>query len=150
MKTQTTIEATILSNIEASKEIQKNIKALKYYDSDQFLTDAYRYIEAIKEGRIICSIGSVSKSGMSRTIKFLAPEQNKSDNKHFSYLNFYCLFRALGFKESRSRDHYFTINGCGMDMIFHTNYTIINRLKSLGFMEDSICQYLAQQTPPVI
>ena len=45
---------------------------------------------------------------------------------------------------------YFTIGGCGMDMIFHTNYTIIHRLYKLGFMTKKECEKLCQMTPSII
>lgn len=144
MKNATTISANIL----ADKDIQKNISKLRYYSADQFAADAVRYIAAIKSRRMICNIGSVSSSGMSRTIKFLAPEKN-TKLKNYSYLNFFCMFKALGYTESRSKDHYFTISGCGMDMIFHTNYTIIHRLHRLGFISKTECSRLAQETPTV-
>ena len=55
-------------------------------EESTFIDHALRYIKAIKEARMICSIGSVSKSGMSRNIKFL--EMSKGENRHFLY-NFY-------------------------------------------------------------
>jgi hypothetical protein len=60
------------------------------------------------------------------------------------------LFTILGFTKSRSNDFYFSIGGCGMDMIFHTNYTIIHRLHRLGFINKKQCDFLAQQTPTTI
>ena len=139
----------ITRNIEANKEIIKGIENVTHYDTSRFIEDAKSYIKAIKEGRMINSIGSVSKSGMSRNIKFLSCEKERRGNK-FYYSNYFCLFKALGFNESRNKDHYFTIGGCGMDMIFHTNYTIIHRLCRLGFITKKECASLAQDTPHTI
>jgi len=141
----------IINLIKSDKEVMKNITKLNYFEIDNFISQAQTYICAIKEGRMICSIGSVSSSGMSRTIKFVSCEKN--DNPHYvnsyQYYNYYCLFRALGFRESK-KEHYFTISGCGMDMIFHTNYTIIHKLKNLGFLTSDECQVFCQRTPTVI
>ena len=139
---------TILTAIAANKEINKNMKSLSYYTPEKFIDDANRYLKAIKEGRMINSIGSVSASGMSRTIKFLSCEKHDNDTR-YSYYNYYCLFVALGFKKAK-KDHYFTISGCGMDMIFHTNYEIVHDLKRLGFINDEECRVLSQMTPTTI
>jgi len=137
----------IIKKIEDNKEIQKGINKLNYFNTEDFYNSAIRYIKAIKQGRIICTIGSVSSSGMSRTIKFL--ECSKGTH-NYNYLNFFAFFKALNFIEARNKNHYFSIGGCGMDMIFHTNYTIIHRLHRLGFISRKECDYLAQQTPSVI
>jgi hypothetical protein len=142
-------KAAVLTAIKENKEINKNMAQLSYYSAEQFLSDCQKYIKAIREGRMINSIGSVSSSGMSRTVKFSACEKSAYKKGYYNYYNFYCLFVALGFKKSRKED-YFNISGCGMDMIFHTNYTIINRLKSLGFINDELCRILAQMTPTTI
>lgn len=127
----------------------KRIEKQDYYSTDQFFDDAVRYVKAIKEGRVICSIGSVSKSGMSRTIKFLACSRNALQGKYY-YMNFFSFFRALGYTETRAKDHYFSISGCGMDMIFHTNYTNIHYLHGLSIINKLQCDSLAQHTPTVI
>lgn len=139
----------VTANINADKEIMKVINKGAYYSVESFIESAERYLKAIKERRIICSIGSVSSSGMSRTIKFLAPEFNKH-SKQFQYLNFFSMFKILGFTEARSKNRYFSISGCGMDMIFHTNYTIIHKLERLGFISKKQCAELAQMTPTII
>jgi hypothetical protein len=149
MKTENSSQKTVklLATIEANKEIQKRISdKLKYYDSSQFVNDASRYIQAIKENRMINVIKSVSGSGMSRVIKFTSCE--KGTNNYYQS-NYNCLFIALGYTEAKNRDG-FTIGGCGMDMIFHTNYTIIHRLGRLGFLNKKQVETLAQRTPNTI
>jgi hypothetical protein len=137
------MKTTILENIAKDKEIKK----MNFFSDEQFYNDAIRYIKAIKESRVICSIGSVSRSGMSRTIKFIECDMSE---KRAHWYNFHTLFLALGYKEARSDRDYFTISGCGMDMIFHTNYSIIHRLGRLGFLSEDEVRDLAQNTPPVI
>jgi hypothetical protein len=132
------------------KELQKRIEKMDYYNVDSFKSDAKRYIKAIQDNRMVCLIKSVSSSGMSRTIKFCAPEKNKYNKGRFQYCNFYQFFKAMGYNESRSKDSCFTIGGCGMDMIFHTNYTIIHRLHRIGMLTKKQCDYLAQQTPTTL
>jgi hypothetical protein len=144
MKTQ-----KIITAINNNKELLKGIAKVNHYSIEQFVNDAKRYIKAINKGMMVNSIGSVSSSGMSRTIKFVAPEYNKY-TKRYQYCNFFAFFKALGFNEARSKDGYFNIGGCGMDMIFHTNYTIIHKLYRLGFINKKQCDFLAQQTPTTI
>ena len=97
---------------------------------------------------MICAIGSVSKSGMSRNIKFVEWAKSDTSDKHQLY-NFYQFFDVLGYTKVKNSD-YFRIGGCGMDMIFHTNYTIIHNLKSIGLVSVDECKTLSQNTPYVI
>ena len=137
-------------NIEKINEYIKGYNKKNEYEIniETFIDHAKRYIKAVKENRMICSIGSVSKSGMSRTIKFV--ELAKNDTKHeYQMLNFYQFFDVLGYSKVKDSD-YFRIGGGGMDMIFHTNYTIIHNLKRLGLVSDDECKTLSQNTPYVI
>lgn len=138
----------IKQNIANNKEISKKLQNESFYSEDQFIKDAERYIKAIKEGRMICNIDKVSASGMSRTLKFLSCGKGSQGN--YMYLNYFVFFRILGFSPADSHSHYFRIHGCGMDMVFHTNYTIIHQLHRLGFISKKQCSNLAQQTPNCI
>jgi len=129
------------------KWLVKNIDKLEYYSRDQFYNDGNRYVKAIKEGRVICSIGSVSSSGMSRTIKFV---ECSKGTRRYNIMNFWSFFKALGYTEARSGRDYFSISGCGMDMIFHTNYSNMGYMRSLAIINKKQEDYLAQQTPTVI
>jgi hypothetical protein len=117
-------------------------------DIETFIDHAKRYIKAIKDNRVICSIGSVSKSGMSRTIKFVELAKNDTSGQH-QVLNFYQFFEALGYSPVKNSD-YFRIGGCGMDMIFYTNYQIMNDLRRIGLISKDECSTLSQKTPSVI
>lgn len=142
MKNLSTIEKNIATSLKLS-----NVEKYGSSEVSDFIRNAKRYIKAIKQGRIICNIESVSASGMSRTLKFL--ECSGSIKNGFSYLNFYTLFDNLGFTKVKN-SHAFRVNGCGMDMVFHTNYTIINDLQRLGFLSKKEASELAQKTPSVI
>ncbi len=142
MKNLSTIEKNIATSLKLS-----NVEKYGSSEVSDFIRNAKRYIKAIKQGRVICNIESVSASGMSRTIKFL--ECSGSIKNGFSYLNFYTLFDNLGFTKVKNSQT-FRVNGCGMDMIFHTNYTIIHDLQRLGFLSKKEASILAQKTPSVI
>lgn len=138
-----------LNTTEINKLLNKHNKGLRFPVSEEaFIYSCQRYIKAIKEKRMICSIGSVSSSGMSRTIKFMEMAKNSTLNEH-CLLNFYQLFEVLGYTKIKHSD-YFRIGGCGMDMVFATNYNIIHQLKHLGFMNEKTCKALAQSTPHVV
>jgi len=138
----------ILENINMDKEIMNYIKKENYHNLEDFYNDASRYILAIKEGRMVNSIGSVAGSGMSRTIRFLSCEKRKVGG--YGYMSYFSFFSALGYKAGGKYGDYFRVNGCGMDMIFDTNYNIIHRLKGLGFINEKQCKVLSQMTPNTI
>ena len=146
MKKQEKIQEKILKN----KELIKNINSLNYYSISQFIGDCERYIKAIKEGRIIVDIVSVSNSGMSRRLKFLSCERAQRIKEiKYNYCNYNCFLNSLGYK-TRNTDFSFNVSGCGMDMIFATNYDIIHSLYNLGFINKKQCDRLAQMTPSCI
>jgi len=129
-----------------NSSIGKAIKKERYYTIDMFIRDAKEYIKAIKDGRMIVNIASVSRSGMSRQMKFLSCE--KGVNKYY-YRNYFVFFRVTGHTTLADSGN-IRVFGCGMDMVFHTNYTIIHRLHRLGFINKKQCDSLAQLTPAVI
>lgn len=141
MKTQ-----KILKNIAANKELQKNMRKLSFFDDNQFVNNALAYIKAIRDRRMLCVIESVSASGMSRVMKFHSCEMPRNKQEKAWYRNYFAFFKAMGFTPAKNSDG-FRINGCGMDMVFHTNYTIIHDLHRLGFITKEECDKLAQETP---
>lgn len=132
--------------MELTKDIQKAIDNNTYYSVEQFESDAKQYIKAIKEGRVIVAITSISKSGMSRKMKFTA-YQNNADNERGYYRQFNSMFEALGFKV---KDYELVIGGCGMNMVFHVNYTTMHEFKRIGLLSDEDCGVLAQKTPTIL
>ena len=142
MKNLQTIENNIAKTLKLS-----NVEKYGSSEIDIFTENAKRYIKAIKQGRVICNIEHVSTSGMSRNLKFI--ECSGNTKKGFRYLNFWSLFKNLGFSSPKN-SNCFKISGCGMDMVFHTNYTIINNLHQLGFINKKECEILSQKTPTTI
>ena len=132
-----------MENIILSNEVKKVIAKNEYYSEESFVSDAKQYIEAIKEGRVIVSVVSVSKSGMSRKLKVLAYQKHKDNNTGY-YRQFNSMFEALGYK---IKNYSFTVHGCGMDMIFHTNYSAMHSFKSMGIITKEECDVLCQMTP---
>ena len=128
--------------IELSADVKKAIKKNSYYSAEEFIKDAETYISAIKDGRMLCVVKTVAKSGLSRVLTFHSLEGIES--KYYrSYRSF---FEAMGYKESRSKEG-FTVSGCGMNMIFHTNYSIMHDLRRMGFITESEAETLCQKTP---
>ena len=146
MKTNTATGTDILNNVKSNKELQRNLKKLYSFDSEDFIRNSERYIKACEENRMFCVIHSVSKSGMSRKLSFYESTFSKEGKGVF--LNFTALFIALGYSD-RNRDGKFTINGCGIDMVFHTNYSIIHSLYNLGMITNEECYTLSQNTPTI-
>jgi len=139
MKNLTTIQNNIVKTLKLS--------TVNEYGSNeviQFIDSAKRYIKAIKENRMICLIDTVSASGMSRTMKFISCEKS---NKTFYYSNYYKMFKQLGYKPVNKNSNYFKIHGCGMDMVFATNYNIIHDFYRLGLITKKECDKLCQMTP---
>lgn len=137
-----------MKNTILSKEVVKAIAKNMYYSEEQFKSDVNQYIEAIKEGRVIVNVVSVSKLGMSRKMKFLIYQKsNYEDQKKGYYRQFNSMFEVLGWKV---KDDCLSVGGCGMNMIFHVNYTVMYDFKRMGFITDSECAVLAQETPQTI
>jgi hypothetical protein len=132
-----------MKTITLSNEVLKAIKLNEYYSDEQFLSDANQWIKSIEQNRVICSVVSVSKSGMSRKLKFLSFEPNKDSDKGY-YRQYNTMLKTLGYK---LKDYSITVNGCGMDMIFHTNYSIIHDFKRMGIITSEQCETLCQMTP---
>lgn len=130
-------------------EVEKLVRNQDFYRPEQFCSDAKRYIKAIKEGRVIVSIESVSSSGMSRVMKYLECHKHKGSSR-YQYFNFFAFFRALGWSPAGKYKDGFRIGGCGMNMVFHVNYTNIHQLQRLGFLTRKQCDKLAQCTPDII
>lgn len=136
---------TFSKRLQDNKEILKSAKNAYYFKDESELykmlfDDCQRYIKAIKEYRMGCIIVSVSKSGMSRNIKFFEGRKN-------GFSTFFNLFQSFGYS---NKDDSFRVNGCGMDMIFHTNYSLIHNMCRLGLLSKKQCSKLAQQTPTVL
>jgi hypothetical protein len=138
-----------------TKNVEKAIKEKKlklsgnYYEVENFINDGLSYIEAIKQGRMLVAIMKVSQSGMSRNMVFTACTYGKSGGKiNYRYRYYNLFFKTLGFRVNQNNE--LVIGGCGMDMVFHTNYTVIRTLRNLGFISSKQCRELEQKTPQYI
>ena len=139
--------ARIVEKLNADAEIVKHCKKDEYATPEHLAEDLHRFVEATKEGRLLCSIQSVSKSGMSRVLQFLEMarySQPLNDGRKYHLFTFYRLFRALGYTAVNDG---FRVNGCGMDMVFATHYNIIHDAFRFGVITKAQCYKLAQMTP---
>ena len=128
--------------ITITKEIQKKIDNREYYNTELFIKDCKQYIKAVESGRILYRVTHVSQSGMSRNISITSYEGTMSKGYYSSY---YYMLEMLGFKFANKHSNDIKVSGCGMDMLFATNYDIINELFHMGFMSMAKCNTLAQR-----
>jgi hypothetical protein len=119
----------------------------EYYDLEDVTKDIVSYVKAVKSGAMLCVIDSVSASGMSRVISFKACEKSKQG---YNYRQFAFLFKCLGYKETKRYNGKFRVGGCGMDMIFHTNYCNMHAFLRMGIISKKECETLSQKTPVVL
>lgn len=136
----------VIEKIMEDKDLRKNILT-KGSGVQSFIEDAQDYILAIRERRMLCVIHSVSSSGMSRTLSFYSCEKHEHSDGYY-YRNYRSLFKSLGYPEAKNGG--FTIRGCGMDMVFHTNYSICSTLRHAGLLTAEEFGKLSQSTPTVL
>jgi hypothetical protein len=114
--------------MEKNKHIYKLAKSMsnsrsKYLDNDNYIgyyySELLRIKNALLKGNFYAGVQSVSKSGMSRVIKLGYIYKNK-----FRSINDPQIL-ALACCDRNGR-----ISGCGMDMLFHAQYTLFNNLHS--------------------
>ena len=129
------------------KELNKYVSTPE--DREAFINNAQRYIKAAEEGRLMCSIERVSKSGMSRKMRFFELTCDKKNRA--TLYNFIGFMESLGYKHNtvNGRDC-FNVRGCGMDMVFATSYDIANTLYLIGFITKAKLSNLEQATPHII
>lgn len=132
----------IKKNIEANKSIMKALKADEYYSVDRLISDIQCYINAVKTGRILYTVMSVANSGMSRCVSIKSCEKSGS---RFYYRQYNCMLKALGYSIKRGYEDTVRVNGCGMNMLFATNYNLMHTFKRLGFISDKVCAELCQR-----
>ena len=125
-----------------TKEIQKKIENKEYFNTELFIKDCKQYIKAVESGRILYKVTHVSQSGMSRDISITSYEGIMSKGYYSSY---YYMLEMLGFKFANKHSNDIKVSGCGMDMLFATNYDIIHSLYNMGFMNKTKCKTLAQR-----
>ena len=123
-----------------TNDIKKAIEKAKYYDEDRFIKDCNTYIEAVKSGRILYDVISVSASGMSRKINIRSFEGTMERGY---YRNYFAMLEILGYKVNK--DYTITVKGCGMNMLFSTNYDLIGQMERLEFINKETSDDLKQR-----
>lgn len=123
-----------------TKEVSKRIKGEEYYSEEQFEKDCKTYVKAVQSGRIQYTVTHVSQSGMSRNIMITSYEGTMQKGYYRSY---YLMLKALGYSFVKGA-HEIKVGGCGMDMLFATNYAIIHDLKRMKLISKAKCDKLAQ------
>ena len=130
-----------MKNLKLTNEIKKAMESDDYYTIDRFIQDAKRYIKALKSGRLLYTVTNVSKSGMSRDIDIRSFEGTMSKG---SYCTYYSLLHALNFNFVSKYSNEIRVKGCGMNMLFATNYNIIHTFKNIGLISEKECTILSQ------
>jgi hypothetical protein len=130
-----------MKKVELNKEMIKVIEPMDYYTQQDFIRDCNIYIKALKSGRLQYRATNVSKSGMSRDI--LISSYEGSMNKGY-YRNYTLMLEVLGYKFASKYSSEIKVNGCGMNMLFATNYNIIHTFKNIGLINKKQCDILSQ------
>ena len=131
-----------MQNITLSKEIEKRLSKEEYYTKDMLLDDIQTYIKALKEGRLQYMVMNVSSNGMNRNILVQSCEQNKTSN-NFYFRQYSRMFEMLGYK--LNKDYNIKVSGCGMNMLFATNYNLIHTFKNMNIISSAEAEILAQK-----
>lgn len=125
-----------------TKEMIKRLSKEEYYTQEDFTKDIQTYIKALKEGRLQYLVMNVSSSGMNRNILIQSCEQNKNNN-NFYYRQYLKMFEILGYKLDKNFN--IKVSGCGMNMLFATNYNLIRTFKNMNIITAEDCEMLAQK-----
>jgi len=134
----------ITKHIENNKELMNGLKKVDM-SIDQFIRDAQTYLRAVKERRISYTVDTVSKSGMSRTLLITSCERWRWDGKlRYYYRQYNTMLQAMGYSVKRGYRDSIRVHGCGMNMLFATNYNIVWSLHRLGFISRKQCDLLCQ------
>ena len=131
-----------MQNITLSKDIEKRLSKEEYYTKEMLLDDIQDYIKALKEGRLQYLVMSVSQSGMNRNILIQSCEQNKSNN-NFYFRQYSRMFEMLNYK--LDKNYNVKVSGCGMNMLFATNYYLIHTFKSMNIILKDEADVLSQK-----
>lgn len=127
--------------IKLTKEQLKRLSKEKYYDESDFIKDCKIYIKALKDNRVKYMVTHVSTSGMSRNINIISFEGNMTNGR---FRNYNMMLTVLGYSfDKYSND--IIVKGCGMNMLFATNYNIIHTFKSMGLIKNKTCEILSQK-----
>jgi len=130
----------VIEAIKGNKEIMKRLNKEAYCTPELLASDMQTYVKALKDGRVRYSVMSVSRSGMSRQIEIISCE--KSDYGYW-FRQYGRMLEMLGYRVNR--DNLVVVNGCGMSMTFHVNYSLIHTFCRLGLISKAVCSKLSQK-----
>ena len=131
-----------MKNVVLSKEMLKNISKNEYYSQEDFIKDCKCYIKALKSGRLQYTVTHVSNSGMSRDI-FIQSYEGTMTKGYFR--TYFSMLQVLGYKFASKYSSDIKIGGCGMNMLFATNYNICHDFNRMGLINDAECKILSQK-----
>ena len=131
-----------MQNITLSKETEKRLSKEEYYSKELLLRDIELYINALKEGRLQYLVIKVSPNGMNRNILIQSCEQSKNTN-NFYFRQYTRMFEMLNYK--LDKDYNVRVSGCGMNMLFATNYYLIHTFKHMNIISAAEAKILAQK-----
>ena len=131
-----------MQNITLSKETEKRLSKEEYYTKEMLLNDIQDYIKALKDGRLQYLVMNVSQSGMNRNILIQSCEQSKTNNS-FYFRQYSRMFEMLNYK--LDKNYNIKVVGCGMNMLFATNYYLIQTFKSMNIVSENEANILAQK-----
>lgn len=132
---------TTTKTYKLSKEMTKKLSLESYYDEEQFIKDCKTYIKALKSGRLQYTVTHVSSSGMSRDINIQSFEGSMTKGYFRSYN---MMLTILGYSFAKHSND-IKVSGCGMNILFATNYDIIHTFKRMGLIKNKTCEVLAQK-----
>ena len=130
-----------MQNINLTNEMIKRIENNEYYSKENFVSDCKTYIKALKSGRLQYRAISVSSSGMSRDILISSFEGSMTKGYYRNYTN---MLKVLGFNFASKYSSEIRVKGCGMNMLFATNYNIIHTFKDINLISKKQCEILSQ------
>ena len=122
-----------------TKTVIKRIEANKYYSEESFVKDCKTYIKAVQAGRALFRVTHVSTSGMSRNISITSFEGKMSKGYFRQYAS---MLEVMGFNLTNRFE--VKVSGCGMDMVWNTNYNIVNMIKSYGIITKKTSAIVSQ------
>lgn len=131
-----------MKNIALSQEMIKNISKNEYYSQEDFVKDCKCYIKALKSGRLQYTVTHVSNSGMSRNI-FIQSYEGTMTKGHFR--TYFSMLQVLGYKEASKYSSDIRRYGCGMNMLFATNYNICHDFNRMGLITEKEFKTLCQK-----
>lgn len=122
-----------------TRDIIKRLDGNKYYSQEDFISDCKTYMKALQAGRVLYTVTHVSRSGMTRYIDVTSYEGTR---KKGYFRNYYTMLSVLGYSFNQCNE--IKVSGCGMDMLFATNYNIIQTFKNIGLVSKPKANRLSQ------